>query len=99
VLWAVAGKDATEEFYSLHRQEVLQKYKKLAIGVVANEKPQIILQKEGEFSTVPYAEASFVQGKPSPYFNESHVAFRKACREFYDKEIVPESVSMETLGE
>ncbi|KAJ3330348.1 hypothetical protein HDU76_005894 [Blyttiomyces sp. JEL0837] len=99
VLWEVAGKDATEQFYGLHRQEVLAKYKRLQIGWIAGEKPSIIMATEGSFSTVPYAESSSVQNRPSPFYNASHVAFRKACREFYDREIMPDSVSMEAMGE
>jgi cytochrome b involved in lipid metabolism len=34
VLKQVAGQDATEAFYNLHRQEVLQKYSNLCIGTL-----------------------------------------------------------------
>ncbi|KAI8855056.1 acyl-CoA dehydrogenase/oxidase [Chytridium lagenaria] len=55
VLWPVAGKDATEQFYGLHRQEILD--------------------------------------------NATHVAFRKAVREFYDREIIKDGPMMDVMGE
>ncbi|KAI9357985.1 acyl-CoA dehydrogenase/oxidase [Zopfochytrium polystomum] len=99
VLWAVAGKDATEQFYGLHRQEVLAKYKRLAVGSIAGEKPQILALAPGTYSTVPYAENSSVQKLPSPYYNATHHAFRNALREFVDTELMPESVALESMGE
>ncbi|KAJ3064234.1 hypothetical protein HDU99_004528, partial [Rhizoclosmatium hyalinum] len=81
VLIEVAGKDATEEFYSLHRHEILKKFSKFAIGLVNGEKPKI-QQEEGAISKVPYAETAYWMGSKSPYYNESHIAFKKAVREF-----------------
>jgi len=99
VLHDVAGKDATEEFYGLHRQEVLIKYlPKYKIGTVANEKPKIEITTPGSFSTVPYAEASFLSGFRSPYYNESHINFQKALRKFYDEVVVPEALASEESG-
>lgn len=40
VLKQVAGTDATEAFYNLHKQEVLQKYSSLCIGTIEGEKSQ-----------------------------------------------------------
>lgn len=37
----VAGKDTTELFFGLHRSDVLQKYKRLAIGRIEGESPSI----------------------------------------------------------
>jgi len=42
VLKQVAGTDATEAFYNLHRQEVLQKYSNLCIGTIDGEKSKVI---------------------------------------------------------
>ncbi len=40
--------------------------------------------------TVPYAEPSFFAPKfKSAYFNDSHLAFKKAVRAFIDAEIMP----------
>lgn len=63
-----AGKDATDDFYGLHRQEVLVKYDRYRIGTIANEQPQIDFYKSGEMSKVPYAESSAWMGFKSPYF-------------------------------
>eukprot|EP01128_Nolandella_sp_AFSM9_P000623 TRINITY_DN10775_c0_g1_i1.p1 TRINITY_DN10775_c0_g1~~TRINITY_DN10775_c0_g1_i1.p1 ORF type:complete len:565 (+),score=87.08 TRINITY_DN10775_c0_g1_i1:68-1762(+) len=38
---------------------------------------------------VPYIEPSWYQTWRSPYFNESHVRFRSACREWCEKEVLP----------
>ena len=64
----LAGKDATDAFYGLHRQEVLIKYDRYRIGTVANEKPQIDIYQAGDLSKVPYAESSAWMGFKSPYF-------------------------------
>lgn len=64
----LAGKDATDAFYGLHRQEVLVKYNRYKIGTIANEKPQIEIRQPGAISKVPYAESSAWMGFKSPYF-------------------------------
>lgn len=80
VIMDLAGKDATEEFYGLHRQEVLFKYApKLKIGTIANEKPVIEMYTPGTISKVPYGEASAWQGHKSPYF--TYVIL--SCRLFF----------------
>jgi cytochrome b involved in lipid metabolism len=63
-----AGKDATEAFYGMHRQEVLFKYDRYKIGTVAGVEPQITLNVPGTISMVPYAELSAWQGYKSPYY-------------------------------
>jgi cytochrome b involved in lipid metabolism len=69
VIMELAGKDATEEFYGLHRQEVLLKYApKLKIGTIADEKPSIPVATPGTISKVPYGEPSAWQGFKSAYF-------------------------------
>jgi hypothetical protein len=73
VLEQVAGTDATETFYNLHRQEVLEKYSSLCIGVLENEKPEVIVPKPGDLSPVPYAEPLWLRPQfKSPYFKDSH---------------------------
>ena len=66
-LLELAGKDATEAFYGLHRQDVLAKYQRLKIGVIAGEQEQFALPEAGALSKVPYAEPSFFMGYKSPY--------------------------------
>ncbi|KAH9244328.1 hypothetical protein BASA81_018278 [Batrachochytrium salamandrivorans] len=46
IILEVAGKDATKEFYSYHRHEVLSKYPRLLIGGIVNEKPKIVVGKQ-----------------------------------------------------
>lgn len=73
-----AGKDATDAFYGLHRQEVLVKYApRLKIGVIANEKPQIEIPAPDAISKVPYAEPSYWMGFKSPYFKQVFFTMHK----------------------
>ncbi|KAI8391791.1 acyl-CoA dehydrogenase/oxidase [Radiomyces spectabilis] len=105
-----AGKDATEDFYGLHRQEVLVKYARYKIGTVANEEPKYEIRQAGALSKVPYAESSAWMGFKSPYFKESHFRFRVAVREildgmalearrFEDEGVKPTDEFVRTLGE
>lgn len=99
VLLQVAGKDATREFYNLHRHEVLTKYKRLAVGTVAGEKPQVVTPKAGDLSQVPYAEPLWLtEPFKSPYYTESHKKLQRAMRVWVDEELVPEAQECETTG-
>ncbi|KAL1960206.1 hypothetical protein VTO42DRAFT_8749 [Malbranchea cinnamomea] len=99
VLTQVAGQDATEAFYNLHRQEVLEKYKDLCLGVVQGETPEVIERKIGDLSPVPYAEPLWLRPQyRSPYYKESHRRLQKAMREFTEKYIAPESAQKEADG-
>ncbi|CAO3634403.1 unnamed protein product [Mucor hiemalis] len=97
-LLEVAGKDATEEFYGLHRQDVLHKYARYKIGEIAGFKPQIEWREPGSISTVPYAEPSAWQGFKSPYYNESHFKFKVAIRKILDP-MIEEARAYEDSGE
>jgi len=79
-----AGQDATEDFYGLHRNEVLDKYARLRKGRVADAGPERITASEahGSISAVPFAEPAHLQGLTSPYFKETHITLRKALRKF-----------------
>jgi hypothetical protein len=69
----IAGQDATEAFYQLHRHEVLLKpgYSRLQIGTVEGEKITIKAIAPGELSKVPYAEPTWLNdGFQSPYYKE-----------------------------
>ena len=99
VLQQVAGKDCTEEFYNLHRQEVLQKYEDLCIGTIDGEKSEVLVQKLGELSPVPYAEPTWLQPQfSSPYYKDSHRRLQKAMRLFVDTHITPEAQKSEVEG-
>jgi len=92
-----AGEDATEDFFGLHRLEVLDKYKRLRKGRLGDAGPPSPSAADafGQISKVPYAEPSHLQGVPSPYFKESHVALRKAARKFYSEETMEEALECE----
>ncbi|KAH8809613.1 acyl-CoA dehydrogenase [Flagelloscypha sp. PMI_526] len=97
----VAGKDATEAFYSLHRHEVLEKpqYKRLQIGTIQGEKSSIVGRVPGALSTVPYAEPTWLsEGYHSPYFTEKHREFQRVTRQFVDKEIYEDAQARELDG-
>jgi alkylation response protein AidB-like acyl-CoA dehydrogenase len=100
VLAQVAGQDATTDFYNLHRQEVLEKYRdQLCIGVIEGEKPEVIEPKVGALSPVPYAEPMWLRPEfKSPYYKESHRRLQQAIREFTDKYVTPEAQEKERDG-
>ncbi|KAI9029866.1 acyl-CoA dehydrogenase/oxidase [Phycomyces nitens] len=92
------GKDVTEEFYGLHKHEVITKYTpRLKIGSIANEKSAIAEANASFISKVPYAEPSYLMGLKSPYYNESHVRFLTSMRQTYES-IKDESVLFEDQG-
>eukprot|EP00301_Raphidiophrys_heterophryoidea_P011592 c17733_g1_i1.p1 GENE.c17733_g1_i1~~c17733_g1_i1.p1 ORF type:complete len:531 (+),score=158.27 c17733_g1_i1:43-1593(+) len=98
VIYDVAGKDATEAFYSFHRMDVLRKYApRLQIGVIASRpiprEPQL-----GDMSTVPYSESELGQGMRSPFYKKSHAVFRKAVRAWVDAELAPMAATWEETG-
>ncbi|SPN97711.1 related to acyl-coa dehydrogenase, long-chain specific precursor [Cephalotrichum gorgonifer] len=99
VLRQIAGKDATADFYNLHRHEVLTKYARLTVGTIAGEKPQVLTPKPGDLSPIPYAEPLWL-AEPfrSPYYKDSHRRLQKAMREFVDRELLPEATECETTG-
>lgn len=100
VLNQVAGQDATDAFYNLHRQEVLDKYSsQLCIGTVAGETPEIVSPEPGSLSAVPYAEPLWLRPQfKNPYYNDSHRRLQRAMREFTDRYITPEAQEKERDG-
>ncbi|KAI9000542.1 acyl-CoA dehydrogenase NM domain-like protein [Trametes punicea] len=97
----IAGRDATESFYGLHRHEVLLKpqYQRLQIGVIEGEKSVIYSQIPGELSNVPYAEPlGLTEGYSSPYYKDSHRRFQRAARKFADEIIAPDAIAREEDG-
>eukprot|EP01063_Lacrimia_lanifica_P007925 TRINITY_DN1508_c0_g1_i1.p1 TRINITY_DN1508_c0_g1~~TRINITY_DN1508_c0_g1_i1.p1 ORF type:complete len:520 (+),score=229.00 TRINITY_DN1508_c0_g1_i1:69-1628(+) len=94
-----AGKDATEQFYGLHRVEVLKKYMKLRVGKLEGAGQSCVdVYDPVAVSQVPYSEVSALQGIPSPYYNESHLACRKAVAEFREKYLKPIAEQHEKSG-
>jgi alkylation response protein AidB-like acyl-CoA dehydrogenase len=100
VLQQVAGTDATTAFYNLHRQEVLNKYEDLFVGVLEGEKPEVVEQKPGELSQVPYGEPLWLTPQYyNPYYNDSHRALQKAVRKWVDTVLAPIAQKHEQTGE
>jgi hypothetical protein len=81
----VAGQDATDAFYGLHRHEILERaqYARLQIGIVPGESSVISAKTVGLPSEVPYGEPTWLaKGYSSPYYTDvrmSAVGGRKAC--------------------
>ncbi|KAF8273260.1 acyl-CoA dehydrogenase NM domain-like protein [Lactarius quietus] len=96
----IAGQDATEAFYSLHRHEVLERpqYQRLQIGYIDGETPSVG-GGVGQISKVPYAEPTWlVEGYHSPYYKESHRKLQQAVRKFHDEVIYPDAQAREEDG-
>ena len=98
---ALAGKDATEAFFGLHRHEVLLRpqYARLQIGTVAGQKEFVKPTVPGDVSAVPYAEPAWLSsGFHSPYYNENHRRFQKTVRKFFEEVVLPDAVKCEENG-
>ncbi|KWU43590.1 acyl-CoA dehydrogenase NM domain-like protein [Rhodotorula sp. JG-1b] len=99
VLMQVAGQDATEAFFGMHRSDVLTKYGRYLIGTVSGQKPTHVLPTPGTLSPVPYAEAMWLtEGYKSPYYNDSHRRLQKFIREFNDEYVRPDAQLHELDG-
>jgi len=88
-----AGQDVSEDFWGLHRAEVLDKYARLKKGRLHDAGPSrgSALDALSSISGVPYAESNM----DSPYFKDSHIALRKALREFWCKATYEEAIECE----
>ncbi|KAF9513141.1 hypothetical protein BS47DRAFT_1372631 [Hydnum rufescens UP504] len=87
----IAGKDATEQFFSLHRTEVLHRpaYKRLIIGTVEGQSQQFAPAPPGSISRVPYADPSWLDpAYSSVYFKDSHRRLQRAFRVFCDEAMI-----------
>lgn len=99
VLAQVAGQDATDAFYNLHRHEVLQQYSDFCIGTVEGEKPEIVDPQAGDLSQVPYAEPLWLRNQfKSPFYNDSHRKMQKAARIFVEEHMIKEAQAKEKDG-
>ncbi|PFH50572.1 hypothetical protein AMATHDRAFT_3854 [Amanita thiersii Skay4041] len=97
----VAGQDATQMFFGLHRHEVLLRpqYARLQIGKVIGQEEQIKPPVPGQLSKVPYAEPSWLNpGYFSPYYTNSHRKFQTAIRTFFETAVAPEAARCEESG-
>eukprot|EP00440_Ansanella_granifera_P063877 gb/GFBE01069251.1/.p1 GENE.gb/GFBE01069251.1/~~gb/GFBE01069251.1/.p1 ORF type:complete len:517 (+),score=133.03 gb/GFBE01069251.1/:1-1551(+) len=93
-----AGQDATEDFFGLHRLEVLDKYAKLKKGRLqgAGPAPKKASEVMTQISKVPFAEPAYLQGFKSPYFSEVHNALRLKVRQFFSGETLEEALECES---
>merc|ERR1712093_470601 len=90
--------DATSIFFGLHRSSVLNKYERLVIGYVPDEKPEYILPTKGALSVVPFAEPAWLTKEfKSPYFNDSHRRLQKEVRRFFDEHVAEEAARHELI--
>ncbi|KAJ7265908.1 acyl-CoA dehydrogenase/oxidase [Mycena haematopus] len=103
VLYAdgVAGQDATQAFFGLHRLEVLHRpqYARLQIGRIQGEEPVIQPLGPGEVSKVPYAEPTWLaDGFETAFYTEGHRKFQKAVRTFFMEVVHPAALQCEANG-
>ncbi|KAK7033079.1 cytochrome b5 heme-binding domain-containing protein [Favolaschia claudopus] len=95
----IAGGDATEQFFALHRTEVLDRYSRLQIGTIEGEEAQIKSHIPGSLSAVPYAEPNWLSpGFHSPYYKEHHHRLRAVMRKFVDEVVYPDAQKHERDG-
>ncbi|CAG7848147.1 SubName: Full=Related to acyl-coa dehydrogenase, long-chain specific {ECO:0000313/EMBL:CCA75962.1} [Serendipita indica DSM 11827] len=97
----IAGKDATNAFFSLHRTEILQRpaYKRLIIGKLPEKDPQFAPPPPDALSKVPYGEAMWLgEGFSSAYFDDGHRKFQKAVRGFMRTVVLPDAMACEENG-
>ncbi|CAK9051024.1 Acyl-CoA dehydrogenase apdG (Aspyridones biosynthesis protein G), partial [Durusdinium trenchii] len=88
-LQEVGGKDVTEEFYELHRHDVLGKYERLKVGKLEGDHVKVTTGTKG----VPFAEIPAFQGQESPFYTESHKKFMKERR----VPVIPVQITMQLL--
>lgn len=48
---------------------------------------------------VPLSEPPWLNGLPSPYYNDSHRRFQAACRDFVDRNLIAHAMEWETAEE
>ncbi|TFK27199.1 acyl-CoA dehydrogenase [Coprinopsis marcescibilis] len=97
----VAGKDATETFFGLHRTEVLSKpqFKRLIIGTLEGAQQQFLEPAPGSLSQVPYAEPTWLsKGYYSPYYKPHHRVLQTEFRKFVDEVLIPDGRAREEDG-
>ena len=84
LLYQVGGKDATDEFYGLHRKDVLRKFRdRLQIGVVeGRERP--VGDNAAAVCAIPFTE--FLR-EHRPCYGQSHKQLRAHLREFIAEHI------------
>ena len=92
IILQVAGREVTDQFFSFHRSDVLEKYgPKLRVGVLDSvREPKSEDAKMNVDIYTPFAETSFIRGWKSAYCTESCRTLRLHVREFVNTVIRPE---------
>ena len=93
----MAGQDASESFYELHRASILKdpKYRRFVIGRLAGTQEQPLGAPHG---VVPYGEAHGSWRTKSPYYKASHHTFRAALRAWIEEHVLPNCVQDDEEG-
>ncbi|CCO29589.1 Cytochrome b5 Short=CYTB5 [Rhizoctonia solani AG-1 IB] len=98
---AIAGQDATEAFFSVHRSDVLEKpqYARLKIGTLLGKSRTTGVDKSDRLSKVPYAEPTWLLPEfKSPYYKESHRELQRRMRVLVDEVLFPDGQLKEADG-
>lgn len=95
LLLTVAGKDATTEFFELHRKNVLVKYSNLIIG---NVQSLLRYKEESIFGSIPYSDNNHWHGFHSPYYTDHHKRWHHTLRQYVTKEIAPIAFQLDQSG-
>mmetsp|Transcript_63974 Transcript_63974/g.187131 ORF Transcript_63974/g.187131 Transcript_63974/m.187131 type:complete len:529 (-) Transcript_63974:159-1745(-) len=102
ILRLYAGKDATQEFFAMHKAEVLEKAGgKLIKGTIIDAKvgAMELTADKHVIDVAPYSEPSAWMGWHSPYYKDSHKRFRLKLRAFVEDVLRPEAAANEESGE
>jgi len=101
ILRLYAGKDATQEFFAMHKAEVLEKTgARLVKGTIQGAKVGAMEASADKhrIDVVPYSEPSAWMGWHSPYYKDSHKRFRMRLRAFVEDVLKPEAAECEEPG-
>ncbi|KAG8731348.1 hypothetical protein FRC11_004442, partial [Ceratobasidium sp. 423] len=97
----VAGQDATEAFFSVHRSDVLEKpqFARLKIGTLIGRSRAAEADSSDRLSKVPYAEPTWLLPEfKSPYYKESHRELQRRMRVLVDEVLFPDGQLKEADG-
>lgn len=97
----VAGQDATEAFFSVHRSEVLEKpqYARLRIGTLSGKSRKADATTPDRLSAVPYGEPTWLVPEfKSPYYKETHRELQRRMRVLVDDLLYPDGQLKEADG-
>lgn len=87
----------TEEFYELHRAEVLTRpgRERLIVGRLTGSEPA---PSPTAVSEVPFSEIAALQWQQSPFFTASHRRFQSEVRQLVDELLSPIASSADLAG-